>query len=270
MHEDEADSSSLLPLYLVSSCSNRLTVCSYADLGLAKFYSEPFEVLLDMLTDNEIIFVMAGGQAKRRQNLGRAVSEFMPQCYGGLDSDKTPAIIVGGFYNAPDDATKIGTIPPETYRDPQGKFIAVYGPYNQQCKNSYRVPMKPLGTSGATAMTSGVIAEWLSIPDVVRAIESRGESNFPAKVRGLLRDTSLLTNYPQAASNPVPNVVYNGMRDNACSYQSHLKARRDDGDGVDDSEEAIIQSGTIVGTEYASMVSRPFRLPPEKAYVHIL
>jgi hypothetical protein len=140
-----------------------------------------------------------------------------------------------------------GNVVQKAYGDRTGNIISLYAPYYFECLDNTFTPASKGGTSGSAALTSGVLAEWLSMPAVVSVIKGRPERNFPAQVRGFLRDTSLTYNYPSGL-----NVLYNGFRDNACSYQvGTFDRKRDDSDSE---EVPVIVNGTIVDTNYFSAV----------------
>lgn len=190
----------------------------------------------------DMVVVVAAGQKVDATDRGREVSKLFPQSLGDLATNFLPLINVGGV-----DAT--GNPPSAAYTDVDGRYISVYASWNAQCLDVTYTPWSPGGTSLAAPAVSGVLAQWLSMPVIVAAITQRAESNFPAKVRGFLRDTSLTTNYPGSST---LNILYNGFRDNPCYYDQADRALlkdRDDGSAI-----PVIVDGTIVQAAYYNAV----------------
>jgi len=210
------------------------------------------------LFEKNLVVVLAAGQNnvdvgddEDVLGSGWALRTVSPQGLRETDDHKElPFIVVGGV-----DGT--GHTPPEAnYDDQRPPIISLYGPYsNQRCLGPDFQMQSARGTSGATALTSGLLAEWLSIPTISFMIGTRSESLFAARVRGFLQDISVTDVRPDSANK---DLLYNGYRDNLCRYFPDenigvaMVKGRDDGNGREDVP--VIVNGTLVDPSFVTAV----------------
>jgi hypothetical protein len=156
---------------------------------------------LEPLAAAKMIFVLAAGEAKPSlDNIVYDVNDWAPQAYASLDQDDFPFIIVGSVNTN-------GVIPARNFEDNDPpEYISLYAQDKVQgIKNNVFQPDTKSGTSLAAPQVAGVLAEWLSLPEIRQAIDTCPDGNFPAKVRSFVRDISLTNNFPGSV-----NVLYNG------------------------------------------------------------
>ena len=216
--------------------------------------------LFGYLLAEEIIFVAAAGQPKVwvTGTSPPPTMEFSQRAstqLGSFSNTQYPVIIVGGYTgNGPGTVS----VAPGVFSYPSDSdYISVYGPYSQKSLDFQYNSGSRLGTSGATALVSGMIADWLSNPNVETHIRDNvAGANFPEKVRRFLISLSLTTNFKGGLNTP-----YNGYRDNPCAHAAPKASsvprsipKRDDQDPP------IMVNGTIVDPSFYSGVTISYQL----------
>jgi hypothetical protein len=227
-------------------------------------YEDAFKAVFDKVWKQNVIVVSAGGQLKTPPVPGQpipSVNDFLPPRLGSLGDDNSPLIVVGAI----DDD---GDIPGQAYVDVvNDRKIAVYATWEVDCSSKSFAGIVKTGTSVAAPAVAGVIATWLSIPQIKSVIETYGEVDgfWAAKVREFLRDISLTRN--QDDSNI--NSLYNGFADNPCIYfdpaDEAPSTRRVRRQARNPNDVPVVVNGTLVNPTIKPVGTRraPMRLSAE-------
>ena len=146
------------------------------------------DMITRMINNWQVVFVVAAGSEKYTETSGGTKAV---ETYPALWATQLPIIVVG----AVDIST--GENMPWSYDGPE---IKVRGPAQGYCLNE-----KPVGTSVASAYVGGLVAYFLSLPDVGAYL--RGQGNVPRAMIEYLRGLS----YSRSPSNMQALAVWNGL-----------------------------------------------------------
>lgn len=237
-------------------------------LGYLRDDVEPIMIqVVDRMTRNDIVWTASAGTHSPHGN--HAINGGFPQSLVDLSSDKvntSPAIIVVSSIDssAPESADRV---PAGDWDSLDHPIISVYARNNVECLTPDFKGVPDAGTSFATPTVAGMIADWLSDPAIVKAIEKEPGERFPHKVRNFLRSASIARNKDR----PYINTAYNGYREWWCRLKSsegsrsglQLAAAADDEgrltsndtllearDDAEEDDEPLVVSGTIVIPDY--------------------
>lgn len=145
------------------------------------------DMITRMIDNWQVVFVVAVGSENTETSGGTKVLETYP----ALWANRLPIIVVGAV------DTSTGENPSWSYDGPE---LTVRGPAQGYCLNK-----KPVGTSVASAYVGGLVAYFLSLPDV--GADLRGQGNVPRAMIEYLRRLS----YSRSPSNTQALAVWNGL-----------------------------------------------------------
>lgn len=146
------------------------------------------DMIIRMIGNWQVVFVVAvGSEGNTKTSGGTQVLETYP----ALWATRLPIIVVGAV------DINTGENPPWSYDGPE---LTVRGPAQGFCLSK-----KPVGTSVASAYVGGLVAYFLSLPDVGAYL--RGQGNVPRAMIEYLRRLS----YSRSPSNMRALAVWNGL-----------------------------------------------------------
>lgn len=146
------------------------------------------DMIIQMIDNWQVVFVVAAGSEENTVTSGGTLAL---ETYPALWATRLPIIVVG--------AVNIftGENPPWSYDGPE---LTVRGPAQGYCLGT-----KPAGTSVASAYVGGLVAYFLSLPDVGAYL--RGQGNVPRAMIEYIRRLS----YSRSPSNAGALAVWNGL-----------------------------------------------------------
>lgn len=146
------------------------------------------DMIIQMIDNWQVIFVVAAGSEENTVTSGGTLTL---ETYPALWATQLPIIVVGAvdIFN--------GENPPWSYDGPE---LTVRGPAQGYCLGT-----KPAGTSVASAYVGGLVAYFLSLPDVGAYL--RGQGNVPRAMIEYIRRLS----YSRSPSNARALAVWNGL-----------------------------------------------------------
>lgn len=146
------------------------------------------DMIIQMIDNWQVIFVVAAGSEENTVTSGGTLTL---ETYPAIWASQLPIIVVGAvdIFN--------GENPPWSYDGPE---LTVRGPGQGYCLGT-----KPAGTSVASAYVGGLVAYFLSLPDVGAYL--RGQGNVPRAMIEYIRQLS----YSRSPSNVRALAVWNGL-----------------------------------------------------------
>lgn len=146
------------------------------------------DLITRMINNWQVVFVVAVGTEENSESSGGTKAV---ETYPALWGAQLPIVVVGAV------DTSTGEDPPWSY---DGPALTVRGPAKGYCLGH-----NPVGTSVASAYVGGLVAYFLSLPDVGAYL--RGQGSVPTAIIEYLRRLA----YSRSPSNPEALAVWNGV-----------------------------------------------------------
>ncbi|KAL5334222.1 hypothetical protein BJX70DRAFT_378887 [Aspergillus crustosus] len=159
-----------------------------------------FDIALNWYWANGIATVTSSGNTAARRNVPAEVKDLSYALPRALGSATNPLIVVG---NAQADGTRN---PASNFRDSKNLgILSIYNIGNVECADLNGNWDIGSGTSVATALTAGLMAYYISQPDLKAQFAADGQAEFAMNVKQYLIDTA--TQYKGTWNDGVPRAA---------------------------------------------------------------